>query len=87
VRGISLKEEKQVVNMTCDNCRTKVSDDGEKRYGGSVFSGWFHVEHVCGSTAISLLQKQNTFDFCSAKCLEEFALTFQMPKEQSLPND
>lgn len=72
---------KKVTTRRCDQCQTRTTDDGQARFGGSVFTGWFNVEQVCGSTALYDLRKQKTFDLCSAKCLEEFAETLQMPKE------
>lgn len=64
---------KQVTTRICDNCKKEVSDGGELRIGGSVFSGWFEVKRICGSTSLENLRAQKEFDFCSPDCLKYFA--------------
>lgn len=73
--------------MVCDNCNNEVSDTGETRFGGSIFQGWFNVEQISGSTALPELQKQRNFNFCSCKCLGEFADTLQMPKAAEITEE
>jgi hypothetical protein len=52
----------------CDECGKNVSDGGEMRIGGSVFSGWWHLTKTNGSTCLSALQEQKEFDVCSIDC-------------------
>lgn len=61
---------KKIANiMICDRCGKNVSDDGERRIGGSPFNGWYHMQKINGSTSLAALEEQKEFDFCSDKCV------------------
>ena len=61
------------VNTTrCDNCKREVCDHGEMIIGGSYKGGWLHLSRTPQSTSLQELQKCNSFDFCSVKCLKEW---------------
>ncbi len=69
---MSMRSNKNVIVMQCDLCKKEVNDNGEQRFGGSVFSGWLTLTSHNGSTCIESLQKQRTHDFCSVDCLRKF---------------
>jgi hypothetical protein len=75
---------KQVTTRKCDECGKVVSDDGERRFGGSVFSGWFHVEMINGSSSVQSLHSQKEFDLCGAKCLVAHGETYLTPTTELL---
>ena len=54
-------------------CAKKVSDDGETRFGLSIFSGWFKVERTTNAGSEKDLQTQNEWDICCKECLMKLA--------------
>ena len=59
----------------CDHCTKEQVDDGQPRFGGSVFSGWYEVKRVDGSTSLQALNSQRDFDFCSIYCMKAYKFT------------
>jgi hypothetical protein len=59
------KEEVRV----CDGCNVRVSDQGEIRYGGSMFTGWLHIELTDGGTSLTSLRRQREWDYCCEGCM------------------
>ncbi len=62
------------VNTTiCDNCGKENCDHGQIMIGGSYIGGWYHLGRTPRSTGLNELRMQNSWDFCSLKCLKEWA--------------
>ena len=59
--------------LTCDNCNLSKSDFGTQLIGGNHFGGWYSVNRTPRGTWLAELQKPRSFDFCSLKCLQEWA--------------
>lgn len=57
----------------CDVCKKRVSDEGEKYYGGHPHNGWFAIHQTGGSTDLDSLKKIRDWDLCSTACLNTLA--------------
>jgi len=81
-----MKKTRKVTEMTCDQCGHKKSDDGLLRFGGSVFSSWFHVTMT---EITSIMPRPTEFgkkDFCSKRCVYCYFKTLVANEERPIAN-